>query len=541
MSRSSEDEPGRSPRRLAASSWVHVAGLIALSSAYESLFLHHGMNPVDEGWPLYAAMQLHDGGVLYRDVFFPLPPGHLLGAWLAYALDPPGVTLARHFYAGFNVSLVVVLYFLGRRIMPPAVALLGCAMLAVAAPSSHISHLLFGYRYLLFGALSLWCFSERLHSGDRRWMIAAGALAGVALLFRLTPALAVIGGLGVGIAVANRSWRSWWADASRLAIGFTAVVVPVLAWFAASVGLETIWREIVVRPIVMTELQSLPVPPLELPWKWGRWPIRNWFIALQFRLYAALYLTYAAVLGAQVVRSLLARRRFESPLLLAVVVCGGIFFLRAFGRADGPHLDSTIPLTCLLVAHAVGLPLRRALERPGLAGRAAQLGLVAVFGAWVFLSGSDLYLRPELRGMQPVTTLGSQTAIAPRHPFEEFDEVVNEIRMRTSPEDVVMDLSALSLLYVASERRGPGAADVLMPGTFLDAAEERAFLERLERSPPALVIALRKPADKTRLPAISHWAPGLLAWVRDRYDFHRGTKDFIMLLPKRSQELSGDW
>ena len=137
------------------------------------------MNPVDEGWPLYTAMQLHDGGVLYRDVFFPLPPGHVLGAWLAYALDPPGVALARLFYAAFNVSLVVALYFLGRRIMPPAVAVLGCAMLAVAAPLSHISHLLFGYRYLLFGALSLWCFSERLRSGDRRWMIAAGALAGV--------------------------------------------------------------------------------------------------------------------------------------------------------------------------------------------------------------------------------------------------------------------------------------------------------------------------------------------------------------------------
>jgi len=129
------------------------------------------------------------------------------------------------------------------------------------------------------------------------------------------------------------------------------------------------------------------------------------------------------------------------------------------------------------VAHTVGLPLRRALERPGLARRAAQLGLVAVFGAWVFLSGSDLYFRPELRGKQPVTTLGSQTAIAPGHPFEEFDRIV---------------------------------------------------------------IALRKPADKTRLPAISHWAPELLAWVRDRYEFHRRTKDFILLLPRSSQESSGE-
>ena len=32
----------------------------------------------------------------------------------------------------------------------------------------------------------------------------------------------------------------------------------------------------------------------------------------------------------------------------------------------------------------------------------------------------------------------------------------------------------------------------------------------------------------------------LLAWVRDRYDFHRRTKDFILLFPGNSQERSGD-
>ena len=158
----------------------------------------------------------------------------------------------------------------------------------------------------------------------------------------------------------------------------------------------------------------------------------------------------------------------------------------------------------------------------------------------MFLSGSDLYLGPELRGKQPVTTLGSQTAISPGHPFEEFDGIVSEIRRRTSPEDAILDLSALSLLHVASERRGPGGADVLMPGTFLNPAEERSFLARLERSPPALVIALRKPADKTRLPAISHWAPELLVWIRDRYDLRRRTKDFILFFPRSSQESSGD-
>jgi hypothetical protein len=413
-------------------------------------------------------------------------------------------------------------------------------MLAVAAPHSHISHLLFGYRYLLFGALSLWCFSERLRSGDRRWMIAAGALAGVALLFRLTPAFAVIGGIGIGLLLADRSWRSWWADGSRLALGFALVVVPVLAGLATSVGWETLWREVVVRAIVMTDLQSLPVPPLELPSSWNRWRIREAFIAVQFRLFTVLYLAYVGALGIQVIRSLLAKRRFEAPLLLAVVVCGGVFFLRSFGRADEAHLDSTIPLTCLLMAYAIGLPLRGALQRSGVARRAAQLGLVGVFGAWVYLSGSDLFLDVETRGRRPVVTLGSQTAILPGIRYDAFDWIVRQMRARTSPDEVVLDLSASSLLHVGGERRGPGGADVVMPGTFLDVEEERAFVARLEQSTPKLVIAYRKPFDEMPSRALANWAPELAAWVSERYEFHRRARDFILLVPRQSPVEASD-
>ena len=59
----------------------HLLLVLAVSAAYESLFLHHGLNVIDEGWPLYAAMRLHDGGTLYQDVFFVFPPGHALPAW----------------------------------------------------------------------------------------------------------------------------------------------------------------------------------------------------------------------------------------------------------------------------------------------------------------------------------------------------------------------------------------------------------------------------------------------------------------------------
>ena len=193
------------PRRDPA--WWQLPLILLLSAAYQSLFIRYGLSPLDEGWPLYAAMRSHAGGTLYQDIFWCFPPGALLPAWLGQALDPPGVVATRLVYACFDTALCAALYLLGRRLMAPAYALLGAALLAVAAPHSHLVQVVFGYRYLLFSVLALICFSQHLRDGRRRWLILAGCLTGVALLFRLTPAFAVSVGIGVGILASDRDWR----------------------------------------------------------------------------------------------------------------------------------------------------------------------------------------------------------------------------------------------------------------------------------------------------------------------------------------------
>ncbi|MFP8871387.1 MAG: hypothetical protein VCB43_08125, partial [Myxococcota bacterium] len=62
----------------------HIPGLIVLSTIWESLFLFKGSNLLDEGWALYAGMQLAMGRQLYADISWVFPPGHALPAWLGY-------------------------------------------------------------------------------------------------------------------------------------------------------------------------------------------------------------------------------------------------------------------------------------------------------------------------------------------------------------------------------------------------------------------------------------------------------------------------
>lgn len=476
-------------------------------------------------------MQLHGGGVLHRDVFWVFPPGHLLPAWIAYLLDPPGVIGARCLYAAFSIALCVALYVLGRRVMEPPFALLGACLLAVAAPVSHASHLLFGYRYLVFGVLALLAFAERLRTGDPRWMLAAGLLTGVLVVFRWDPAVAVGAALGVGTLAAGRGLRRALGDGARFALGCLVVAGPVVAWLAAGAGLTAVFREVLVRPLAMTELQSLSVPDLGVPVRFDRWLVRDSFYTFQFRIYPLFYLVYLSVLLWRWARAALARRPFGQPLLLAIVVFGGIFSLRSFGRADEPHLDSAVPPACLLLAHAVSRLSGRA-HLSGWRQSALRLGsCAAAFAAWVFVNGSDRFLDPAVRG-NAVQALGGATSMAEESHWRNFDRVAAAVRAASRSDERILDLAFSPLLHVASGRRGPGGADVVMPGSFLDEAEERAFLARLEREPPALVIRPRRDFDERPERSVERSAPLVAQWVAERYQGRRILGRFLLMVPR---------
>jgi hypothetical protein len=514
-----------------------LLALLALSVFYEGAFVHHGLNEVDEGWPLYAAMQLHEGATLYRDAFFVFPPGHVLPAWIAYAIDPPGLVLARTFYAGFNVALVLSLYLLGRRIMSAPFAFLGAAMCAIATPDSHLKHLLFGYRYLVWSVWALLAFDRSLRGGGVRWMGVAGFFAGVGLCFRLTPAFAVCAGVGAGLLGASRSWSGALREGGGFALGLGIAVLPVLAWVLSQVGAEALWREVVVRPVEMTTLQSKPMPGVP-DLAWDRMRLVQLFVALLFRACALLYLGYVVVLLGRLARRLLRGQRFDQSLLLAIARWGGIYFLRSLGRSDEPHLASTLPPFCLLLAHAGSVVYRRVTRRaPGATPRAAWAAAGLGLAAWALLSGSERVFDPAFLGAQPIAVLENSVRTRPGHWW--VDPRVVTVVERTEPGDRILVLGPQSLFHVLTGRLGPGQSDILMPGTFLSVDEEKAFLERLERTPPALVVLPQWPFDLMPTRSLASTAPRLVDWVRKRYSLQGDHQRFGLLLPRASTQHEG--
>ena len=520
------------------STWSHVILLLMVSMVFEWAFVGTNLNLLDEGWPLYAAMQLHSGGTLYEDIFFVFPPGHLLMAWIAYGIDPPGVFVARVLYALFNVGLVVGLYFLGRRVMPARFAVFGALLLAVAAESAHQKQLLFGYRYLVISVLALIALARYLDHRERRQLVLAGALTGLALAFRLTPAFATGCGVAITLIAVHRNPREWIRDGLIYGFGITLVALPVLLWMLTQAPPETLWQEVFVRPVAMTDQQSLAMPAwIWMPEQWTRRYLHEWFVMFQFRAWTLLYIGYGAGLVWTWVRSQKKGLAFPEPLLLAIVVWGGVYYGRSFGRSDAPHLYSALPPVCLLLAHLMWRTFGRGGEGLFSLNRSTKWALGgAGLGLWILLMGSDRIFWPGHLGQEPMASLRGRIGVKADTGLLRVDEQIQQIQRWTRPGDTILDLSASSLFYVLSDRMGPGQADVIMPGTFRDSAEERDFLKVLDANPPALVIFPGWIFDERKDRAVQRSSPLLWEWVKARYTLAGPYERFVLMLPKERME-----
>jgi hypothetical protein len=520
---------------------LHVAILLVVSIGFESLFVHHGLSAMDEGWPLHAAMELHDDDAekrLYDEVFWVFPPGHLVPAWIAYALNPPGIVLTRIFYAMFTLAACLALLFVARRLMPADFALLGALMIAVAAPRSHFEQLLFGYRYLVWAALVLLFFHMRLARDDSRWLFPAGFFAGIALFFRLTPAFAVSVGVAIGILAASRSWRSWLRDGLWYSAGLILVWIPVLLWFQGSVGLETFWSEMVVRPVEMTALQSRPIPPILLE-NLDRTRLSFSFGSLGFRLYPLLFLGFLLTLCLRWAQAIKTRQRFGSVFLLTFVVFGAVYFTRSMGRSDLPHLDSAIPPVALLLAYCASRVTHLERFDAALIGQRAwknRLVLcVIVLGAWTFANGSDRYLDTQkMMGDLRLEHISDEVRVRSRSLGMEIDQLIPVIQKYSEPDQTILVMAHSPLIYVVAERHSPGYFDVVMPGTFRDDDEQFTYIARLEDAPPAVIVLPRQPFDRDPRRGLAHSAPQLLRWVGERYRAVHDSPRYRILIPIES-------
>jgi hypothetical protein len=436
-------------------------GLFLLGALLSGLTIRWGINPHDEGLMLQAGERIADGQLPYRDFYANYGPGqYFLIGGLDWLFGPSLLTW-RILRVALDAGVALLVYLLVRRDAPEPLALAAWLAAAAAMAYPSIPHPNPTALALALGGLLL---------ADRR-PAAAGALAGLAVVFRLDVGLAALAGVAL---LAGR--RGVWRVALAGAAVACALMAPVVI---AAPG--DFWDQTIGFALDEQELQRLPLPGA---WEGGFEPNK----ILQH------YFPYVLLGGTALWLAVAIRGRVPARLWApAPLAAAGVLYLLA--RADLFHL---VPLAAVL---PVLLATAAARERAG--GRTASAVALVLVLALIALQGLDRK-RIQLLDPPPLATIHVDVADgveAPPAEAQALTELSRYVRARVPPGEPIFvanprfDLVRVGnpLVYVLVGRPNPTRYDVMQPGVVTTAPVQREIVRDLERSRPELVIRWLSP------------------------------------------------
>jgi len=375
------------------------AAALLLVAGFFFLISNSPLNIYDEGLALYAAERIVRGDLPYLDFQLHYTPGQFYVVAALFQAFGHSLFVERMWDAAVRALIVVAGFALARTLMPAgrAAAAALFIMLRLGAAGFHGLAMLPG---LAFGLLSGACLLASFPRCRRGWLISAGLLAGIAVLFRQDiGGFAVIIGLGILAA-----WR-WLSSHARrdaapgptsggfapYAFGLAAAIGPPALFFLWRVGPAGLWQELVVYPrSVLIAGFSLPCPD-PIPdfrvlfsvagWRWGHVE-RAWGQWTEFFVPLLVYVWTAAHIVRLLWRdSPRAALRRETWALILLTAMGLALFGYAFYRFDPIHAVAPFVPTAVLVTW--GLWLAPAPRRVTLRALGAGLAVLALGFLWV--------------------------------------------------------------------------------------------------------------------------------------------------------------
>jgi hypothetical protein len=416
-------------RNLILPGTVWPIGLLLACLVLEAGVLRVGIDDLDEGYFVQQGARVLHGQVPFRDFASLYTPGlAYLHAGLFALSGGASIGSARVLSLIARGGVVLLLHALTRPFVrnPMWAAVPGLLLLAGLddAPVRWEPHP--GWLSTLFALLAVWCVTHR-------WLVAAGAAAGLSYLFKQNT--------GVFILAALTAWTAW-RDRWRCLIPLAAFGALTLAWLIPLViALHGDVRGLgaFVGAVSQPSLFSPPEPTLLIP--------------------------FAALFGGV----WLLRRDSHSDLRW-YLLAGVALLATEFPRMDTLHLMWSAPL--LLVVGAIALS-RAAWPVAALAVAAAMALLAPTWtGRLTFL----IEPRASVADVQAT----EQTAA-------DVNGLIGDIQQRTRPGEPIFVYPTSPLVYVLADRPNPTRFDHLNPGAATP-QELRQVVADLQRSQTRLIV-----------------------------------------------------
>ncbi len=374
--------------RIPAAWWIIVAVAALAYLLPLRALLHAPGAAMEEGFMLVFPDRVLHGAVPNADFLYLYGPGSLWALAAVYKVFGTHLLVERLAglaqLLGMAVAAGLLVRWWGRSVAVAAVVLnvmfVMPSLQLIAIPWTGGVALALGSLVALLHA--------RHDGGDRggRWALIGGALAGLAMLFRIDL------GLALALGGAAALWAMPRPIVGRALIGTAIGLSPYLAHLALA-GPTTVWRGMLIDPMIhLRAARHLPVPPdpnhlvgvarviavFDPSWPFPRLTppqqLFAWFVLLA--------LLAVALLAFGIWRVRRAPGAFRPRVLLAGALFGLGIFPQAVQRADSAHLAWVSGTLVVLLPAAVAEAI--AAVRP--AWRSSRIGFAAGVGVIIGVS-----------------------------------------------------------------------------------------------------------------------------------------------------------
>jgi hypothetical protein len=523
--------------------WGLVSLLYVALAAYFWSFSRYGLNIWDEGGYANGTLRTLNGERALVDFN---PNGYLPGRYwygmLFFKLFGVEIQSLRIGVLLITPSMVLMIYSIGRKIMPAGFALLA-AFCMLSAPSMYYNRF-----YTFFVVLNLYLitnFLEKRNLASLAWL-GVGIFLSAYFKFEVTLFSILISLTVLALLLSQKCWDLHFlpekgtssSKAYYLAGGVSVVVIG----FAIYLGQDGYFTQVFKLVVNAHEVWGNPFPEifpfLVLLKEVG---VHQMFERALFYLPIFTYGVVAVLLFYQLI---LKKRTFhiDNLMVIAVLLFGVCAFGLVIWRAGFDNLLRTLApfylLFCYLLYRIRMLSFRDAAGQYGFFTR-LSLNLLTVFLPFLFyfeMNTHHGFYAGSIGAIKLETTrLSLDKVDVYTNPQEAkwIKEVVEKINLYSQKGDTILALPLNPVFYFLSDRVNPTPYEWVLPG-MLEEEKEKQLVKLLKNRPPKLVVYVDIAIDGKEERRLSRYAPRLYEFLVENYSFQEQVGFFQILLPKNS-------
>ena len=527
--------------------WGRVSLIYIALLAYFWSFCEYGLNIWDEGGYANGTLRTLNGEKALVDFN---PNGYLPGRYwygmLFFKLFGVEIQSLRIGVLLFTPAMVIMIYSMGRKIMPAGFALLA-ALFMLSAPSMYYNRF-----YTFFVILNLYCLTNVVEKRNLASLFGLGAAIFLSSFFKFEVTLfSILVSLGTLALLFNvKHWRVDFnfspkqaASASPKPGKFYFLLAGVAAiLFAVYLGKDGYFTKVFKLVVDAHEVWGNPFPEI-LP-----------FFALLEKVGAhqmferiLFYLppfTYGVVTILLFYRLVIKKETFHIAhlMVLAILLFGACAFGLVIWRAGFDNLLRTLPPFYLLLCYLLYgirekiLSLQKPVGQNGIFMR-LPLNLLTVFLPFLFyfeMNTHHGFYAGSIGAMKLETTrLSLEKMDVYTNPGEAkwIKKVIDKINLHSKKGDAILALPLNPIFYFLSDRVNPTPYEWILPG-MLEEKKERALVKLLKYRLPKIVIYVDIAIDGEEERRLSRYAPHLYKFLVEHYSFQEMVGFFQILLPK---------